>query len=614
MKGALSVALVLATLALAAATAPADGVGPEVTITSPEEGVTIAQDTVTVRATFAASAEGAVEQVDFVVDDVCVDARVFESGQGSGSVAFIWAARKYDPGNHTLAVRAADSQGGAGEATISISLHRDPPLERGITITSPARGAGVSGTTTVTAELDESIVARYVIFLVDDVFKAMSNVPPFTYTWDTTRYLNGLHTLTAKAYLEGGRECLSPPVEVRIENPGRAASGRTPRMKTEATVAAAPIEPPSRAGQPTLPGPKHTASATTTRPPLTISEPELAIPGTAPFITSSGELIRPSASLPFNARAVSPIQAAPIPADAPAQVGPTPAVSPPSPSPAAQPITPATSECAPEAASGAPQPAPVTIAALPEPVPSAPVRPALHSATELRIAALPPAEMQRTAPTEPMASDVRVAMDPPTPEPATAAPGPSEQIEVSMLPPRPAERLPSPRLTAAPAPADVVYVVQSGDWLRQIADEFGVTPEEIAAANNLADPNLIHPGQRLRIPSTPVYYGSELLITEVPTVLDRGRAIVQFRPVIEEAGGTVTWSAAERSASAVARGHQLAVTIDSDRAELDGGTVTMSSPAALRCNRTVVPMRFLGDALDLALQYRDGIIHIASRR
>jgi hypothetical protein len=40
----------------------------------------------------------------------------------------------------------------------------------------------------------------------------------------------------------------------------------------------------------------------------------------------------------------------------------------------------------------------------------------------------------------------------------------------------------------------------------------------------------------------------------------------------------------------------------------------MGMPAALRSNRTVVPLRFLGDALDLALQYQDGIIHIAGGR
>jgi hypothetical protein len=174
--------------------------------------------------------------------------------------------------------------------------------------------------------------------------------------------------------------------------------------------------------------------------------------------------------------------------------------------------------------------------------------------------------------------------------------------------------MPAPKLTAAPAPAETVYVVQAGDWLWQIAAEYAVHPREIARANGLTDASVIHPGQRLVIPTTPVYFDNRPLRAQVPTTIANGRAIVPFRPVIEEAGGSVQWEPAERRASAVARGHEIAVTAGSDQAQLDGGQVAMGMPAALRSNRMVVPLRFLGDALDLALQYQDGIIHIASGR
>ena len=44
------------------------------------------------------------------------------------------------------------------------------------------------------------------------------------------------------------------------------------------------------------------------------------------------------------------------------------------------------------------------------------------------------------------------------------------------------------------------YVVQPGDTLAQIAAQFGITVEELAAANGLEDVNLIRVGQRLIIP------------------------------------------------------------------------------------------------------------------
>jgi murein DD-endopeptidase MepM/ murein hydrolase activator NlpD len=160
----------------------------------------------------------------------------------------------------------------------------------------------------------------------------------------------------------------------------------------------------------------------------------------------------------------------------------------------------------------------------------------------------------------------------------------------------------------------MVYLVRAGDCLWQIAADHGISAKELAQANNLSDPDRIRPGQQLRIPAAPVYFDNRPLESDVPTVIAHGRAIVAFRPVIEEAGGSVLWNASERRASALARGHELAVTIGSDLAQVDGDEVGMGAPAALRNDRTVVPLRFLGDALDLVLQYQDGVIHIASWR
>jgi len=42
-----------------------------------------------------------------------------------------------------------------------------------------------------------------------------------------------------------------------------------------------------------------------------------------------------------------------------------------------------------------------------------------------------------------------------------------------------------------------VYVVQSGDTLSGIAAELGTTVEDLAAANGIADPDLIYAGQTL---------------------------------------------------------------------------------------------------------------------
>lgn len=47
----------------------------------------------------------------------------------------------------------------------------------------------------------------------------------------------------------------------------------------------------------------------------------------------------------------------------------------------------------------------------------------------------------------------------------------------------------------------VVHVVQLGEGIYAIARKYGVAPEAIIQANNLANPNLIYPGQELIIPT-----------------------------------------------------------------------------------------------------------------
>lgn len=84
------------------------------------------------------------------------------------------------------------------------------------------------------------------------------------------------------------------------------------------------------------------------------------------------------------------------------------------------------------------------------------------------------------------------------PNTGTQAPGPGGQQPTS----------PAPAATPTPAPARTpgTYTVQAGDTLGAIAERFGVTIADLVAANGLADPDLIYPGQELTIPAatTPI--------------------------------------------------------------------------------------------------------------
>jgi LysM repeat protein len=60
--------------------------------------------------------------------------------------------------------------------------------------------------------------------------------------------------------------------------------------------------------------------------------------------------------------------------------------------------------------------------------------------------------------------------------------------------------------------ASVDYVVRAGDTLFAIASHFGTTWRELADLNHLADPDVINPGQHLRVPATAGSQGSSPLV------------------------------------------------------------------------------------------------------
>ena len=85
-----------------------------------------------------------------------------------------------------------------------------------------------------------------------------------------------------------------------------------------------------------------------------------------------------------------------------------------------------------------------------------------------------------------------------------AAPPPVRRAAVEP----PGERTPTPATATATAPAgrqgaggEVVHVVRNGESVHRIARKYGVSVAAVAAANGLRRPDLIHAGQRLRIPS-----------------------------------------------------------------------------------------------------------------
>ena len=85
-------------------------------------------------------------------------------------------------------------------------------------ITSPANGATVSGTTTVSANASDSVGVSRVELLVDGSLAGTDTTSPYAIAWNTTTAPNGGHSLQTRAYDAAGNVGSSATVNVTVSN------------------------------------------------------------------------------------------------------------------------------------------------------------------------------------------------------------------------------------------------------------------------------------------------------------------------------------------------------------------------------------------------------------
>ena len=91
-------------------------------------------------------------------------------------------------GVETVSSEALASRGGTTSAPPTVSL------------VSPANGAVVNGVVAVTATASSAAGIAHVDFYADAALLGSVTAAPYSVSWNTSGYVNGAHTLTAKAY------------------------------------------------------------------------------------------------------------------------------------------------------------------------------------------------------------------------------------------------------------------------------------------------------------------------------------------------------------------------------------------------------------------------------
>jgi hypothetical protein len=73
-------------------------------------------------------------------------------------------------------------------------------------ITAPSYGAAVSGSVAVDVSASDANGVHLVSFSIDGSYQATDSAAPYSFTWDTTTWSNGTHTLKAKVFDNAGNE------------------------------------------------------------------------------------------------------------------------------------------------------------------------------------------------------------------------------------------------------------------------------------------------------------------------------------------------------------------------------------------------------------------------
>lgn len=100
--------------------------------------------------------------------------------------------------------------------------------------------------------------------------------------------------------------------------------------------------------------------------------------------------------------------------------------------------------------------------------------------------------------------------------------------------------------------------------------------------------------------------------TEVAPITQDGRVLVPLRDIFEGLGARVDYKSTDQTITARRRGTIVRMELDSRRAEINGRRVRLDVPATTVDGSTMVPLRFVSEALGATVDYNAnrGVIRI----
>jgi len=162
--------------------------------------------------------------VELRVNGESLGTRSVSNAKASGETNFTLNLASLNDGDNTIEVCLYDKNAkliGTEKSTISTDNGSNSP----VFLSAPKVGATVQGPVEIKVGFGKELKNSYVSFFVDNQFKAMMNVPPFNYVWDSARESNGWHEVEAWVVDDSSQTMKTRKVKVFVNNPG----GKTDR-------------------------------------------------------------------------------------------------------------------------------------------------------------------------------------------------------------------------------------------------------------------------------------------------------------------------------------------------------------------------------------------------
>ncbi len=523
------------------------------TVLTPKQNETLGANKFNLDVRFKTLTNSPVVTAELWVDGVRWVRRDLDAPRRASVLSFLVDGSTLSAGAHTIVVKVLNAQGAVSSAKVDVVAGSDEAVGEAawggpeVRFVTPGNGKKVVGSVELLIDAKSQNGRNpYVSFYVDDKFKTLKNYPPYSFVWDTTNETNGVHTITASGYLDSTNATTTRKITVYVNNPG----GFTKRISEIPDLSA------GKAAQKAAPG-------ATVAKPLTIplpvrTEAVIAAPAGEARITENAKPsfaadvalgLSATDAVPSAARSVVPRSTTPeLPTFAPAPVA-----------KAATPKVPNVAANAVPAVSGEPT------------------------------ASLPTLGMMDTAMSELVNIEITA------PKMSEPTPRLSRPVNVASAPVRVVPAIPAPVL-APKAPVT-------------LAAPKAVAPQAIVAKStphvSAAAPKAKTAAPRRTDTMKPIQvaFDGDRIAFDVAPRVEAGMPVAPFRQIFEHTGGRVSWSNETKTMRATNSDREIVIGVGKKTATVNGATVSMDRAAMLDRGRTVVPLNFVGKALDVNVQY-----------